>query len=78
MAGHGPVIQYTTLVDGMGSPPWVGDLAIDGDPIVGVGSDLGSVYREVDATDWIVTPGFVDIHTHYGANRRAEEEPFDE
>jgi len=67
MAVHDLVIRNGTLVDGTGSASRVGDLAIDGDQIVGVGSDLGSGHREIDAAGLIVTPGFVDIHTHYDA-----------
>jgi N-acyl-D-amino-acid deacylase len=59
------VIRNGTIVDGSGGEPFVADIAIDGERIVAVGSGLGEGAREIDATDRLVTPGFVDIHTHY-------------
>ena len=62
---HDLVIRGGTLVDGTGSPPRRGDVAIDGAVITAIGDDVGPGRRELDATGLIVTPGFVDIHTHY-------------
>ncbi|MCB9688350.1 MAG: amidohydrolase family protein [Alphaproteobacteria bacterium] len=62
---HDLVIRGGTLVDGTGRAPFVGDLAIDGDRIVAVGVVEGRGRREIDATGKLVTPGFVDMHTHY-------------
>ncbi|TNE87610.1 MAG: D-aminoacylase [Deltaproteobacteria bacterium] len=59
------VIRGGTVVDGTGSKPFLADVAIVGDRIVAVGSDLGPAEREIDATGQMVTPGFVDMHTHY-------------
>ena len=59
------IIRNGTLVDGTGGQPYVGDVAIKGDRIVQVGSVQGGAEREIDATGHIVTPGWVDIHTHY-------------
>ncbi len=59
------IIRGGTIVDGSGGAPFVGDVAIDGDRIVAVGQVSGSAQREIDATGQIVTPGWVDIHTHY-------------
>ncbi|WP_394761647.1 amidohydrolase family protein [Phenylobacterium sp.] len=59
------IIRGGTIVDGTGDEPFVGDVAIDGDRIVEVGKSLGPARREIDATGLIVTPGWVDIHTHY-------------
>ncbi len=67
MAQHDIVIRNGTVVDGTGDAPRSADVAIDGDRIAEVGSDLGSGHREIDAAGHIVTPGFVDIHTHYDA-----------
>ena len=74
MASNDLVIRNGTVVDGTGSPPQHADVAIRGDRIAAVGSDVGAGRREIDATDHIVTPGFVDIHTHYDA--QATWDPF--
>ncbi len=62
---HDLIIRGGTIVDGTGGEPYVGDVAIDGDKIVAVGKVTGAARREIDATGKIVTPGWVDIHTHY-------------
>ncbi len=62
---HDLVIRGGTVVDGTGTPPRVADVAIDGDRIAFVGGEIGEGRREVDATGHLVTPGWVDIHTHY-------------
>ncbi|MBB5705465.1 N-acyl-D-amino-acid deacylase family protein [Sphingopyxis panaciterrulae] len=62
---HDLVIRGGTVVDGSGGEPFVADVAVDGDRIVAVGADLGPAREEVDARGRIVTPGFVDVHTHY-------------
>lgn len=59
------IIRGGTIVDGTGGAPFLGDVAIDGDRIVEVGVVSGPARREIDATGMIVTPGWVDIHTHY-------------
>ena len=59
------IIRGGTIVDGTGGEPFVGDIAIDGDRIVEVGQVEGQGRREIDATGLTVTPGWVDIHTHY-------------
>lgn len=59
------VIRNGTLVDGTGSPPRQADVAIVGDRIVAVGDDIERGHREIDADGLLVTPGFVDLHTHY-------------
>ncbi len=62
---HDLVIRGGTLVDGTGAAPRRADVAIDGDRIVAVGDDVGEGRREIDAQGLLVTPGWVDIHTHY-------------
>jgi len=62
---HDLVIRNGKIVDGTGTPAFVGDIAIDGDLIASVGSEAGAGRREIDASGLLVTPGFVDIHTHY-------------
>lgn len=60
------VIRNGTVIDGSGAAAQVNDVAISGGSIVAVGKDLkGPSVREVDATGLLVTPGWVDIHTHY-------------
>lgn len=60
------VIRNGTLIDGSGAPARVCDVAISGQKIVAVGEGIeGRASREVDASGLLVTPGWVDIHTHY-------------
>lgn len=67
MAEHDLVIRGGTIVDGTGAKPYPGDVAIDGGMIVAVGKVEGRGEREINARGLLVTPGFVDIHTHYDA-----------
>ena len=62
---HDIVIRGGTIVDGTGRPKYTGDVAIDGDRIAQVGGKAGPGRREIDANGQIVTPGWVDVHTHY-------------
>ena len=62
---HDLVIRGGTIVDGTGKPSFTGDIAVDGGLITVVGSVNAQGREEVDATGKIVTPGFVDVHTHY-------------
>ncbi len=59
------VIRGGTVVDGTGAPAFNADVAINGQHIVAVGHVPGAGTQEIDARGKIVTPGFVDIHTHY-------------
>jgi len=59
------VIRNGTIVDGLGSEPYRGDVAVNDGHIAAVGSVTGTGVREIDATGMLVTPGFVDLHTHY-------------
>jgi N-acyl-D-aspartate/D-glutamate deacylase len=60
------LIRNGTIVDGLGGEPYVGDVAVKDGVIKVVGSVNGVVAdREIDATGLLVTPGFVDLHTHY-------------
>ena len=61
------VIRNATVVDGSGAPPRAADVAIAGDRIVAVGQVSGRGAEEIDARGKIVTPGFIDVHTHYDA-----------
>jgi len=59
------VIRDGTLADGSGRPTRRGDVAMAGNRIVAVGEVEGPARREIDAEGKLVTPGWVDIHTHY-------------
>lgn len=62
------IVHNGTIVDGTGRAAYVGDVAVADGVITAVGDDLrGTVAdaTEIDATDLLVTPGWVDIHTHY-------------
>ena len=59
------VIRNGTVVDGTGAPARRADVAIAGGRIVAVGDDIGKGRRELNADGLLVTPGFVDPHTHY-------------
>jgi N-acyl-D-amino-acid deacylase len=62
---HDLVIRGGTVVDGTGRPGFTGDIAIDGGLITAIGKVDAQGREEIDATGKVVTPGFVDIHTHY-------------
>ena len=62
---HDIVIRGGAVFDGTGAKPIDADVAISGGRIVEVGKVAGSGAEEIDARGQIVTPGFVDVHTHY-------------
>lgn len=62
---HDVVILGGKIVDGTGKPAFTGDIAIANGRIVAVGKDLGSAKRTVKADGLLVTPAWVDAHTHY-------------
>jgi N-acyl-D-aspartate/D-glutamate deacylase len=59
------VVRNGTVVDGTGGPLHEADVAVKGGRIAAVGKIAGSGAEEIDAKGRLVTPGFVDIHTHY-------------
>src|SRR6202165_3772538 len=59
------IIRGGTVVDGLGGQPYVGDVAVADGVIAAVGTVDGDAPREIDAKGLLVTPGFVDLHTHY-------------
>ena len=62
---HDLLIRNAKIVDGTGEPGFDGDVAVDAGRIVGVGRVGGSARREIEADGRLLTPGFVDIHTHF-------------
>jgi N-acyl-D-amino-acid deacylase len=64
---HDIVIRNGMVIDGTGAPGRVADVAIAGDRVVEVGPVSGAGRREINADGRIVTPGFVDIHSHLDA-----------
>ena len=62
---HDLVIRNGLVVDGTGAPARRADVAITGGIITAVGDDTGPAREELDADGQLVTPGFVDVHTHY-------------
>ena len=67
------VVRGGTVVDGTGAEPFVADVAIQDGKVVEVGSVSESGREEIDAAGKIVTPGFVDIHTHYDGQATWDE-----
>jgi len=65
MPEHDIVIRDGLIFDGSGGAPFEGDVAISAGRIAAVGKVEGRGAEEIDARGRIVTPGFVDIHTHY-------------
>ncbi len=72
-AQHDLVIRGGTVADGTGSALFEGDVAVKDGRIVEVGHVAGSGTEEVDAKGLLVTPGFIDIHTHYDGQATWDE-----
>lgn len=70
---HDLVIRGGSIADGSGAPAREGDIAIKGDTIVAVGKVSGRGREEIDARGKLVTPGFVDVHTHYDGQATWDE-----
>src|SRR5882762_5352801 len=62
---HDIVIRGGTVIDGTGKPAFTGDVAIAAGRIAAVGGKQGPARRDIDANGLLVTPGWVDVHTHY-------------
>ncbi len=65
MSDYDLIIRGGQIVDGTGTAPFTGDVAIKDGLIAAIGEVEGSAEREIDASGLAVTPGFVDMHTHY-------------
>jgi N-acyl-D-amino-acid deacylase len=61
------LIKNGTVVDGTGAPRFRADIAVAGDRIAEIGKVSEGAKKVIDASDLIVSPGFVDPHTHYDA-----------
>ena len=64
---HDLVIRGGVIVDGTGTEPFEGDIAIEGSKITAIGTVEQSGAEEIHADGNTVTPGFVDLHTHLDA-----------
>jgi N-acyl-D-aspartate/D-glutamate deacylase len=62
---HDIVIRGGSIIDGGGKPAFTGDVAIADGRIAAVGGKQGPAKRDIDADGLLVTPGWVDVHTHY-------------
>ncbi len=65
MADFDLIIRGGTVHDGQGGAPRVADIAVKDGLIAAIGTVVGSAPEELDARGLIVTPGFVDVHTHF-------------
>jgi N-acyl-D-aspartate/D-glutamate deacylase len=63
-ADYDLLIRHGKIVDGTGNPWFYGDVAIKGNRIVAVGVAPGAAKRVIEAQDLVVTPGFIDMHSH--------------
>ena len=59
------IIRNANIADGTGKPLFTASIGVKDGLIAAIGQDLGKAAREIDAAGHLVTPGFVDIHTHY-------------
>jgi len=59
------VIRDAMIVDGTGAPPRPGDVEVTDGVITAVGDVSGTAHRTIEADGLMVTPGFIDIHTHF-------------
>lgn len=68
------IIRGGTVVDGSGAAPRRADVAVQGDRIAAIGERLGDAREIIHAEGCVVTPGFVDIHTHYDGQATWDQE----
>lgn len=68
------IVRGGTVVDGSGNEAYSADIAVNGDRIIAIGESLGDAKEVIDARGCYVTPGFVDIHTHYDGQATWDQE----
>jgi N-acyl-D-aspartate/D-glutamate deacylase len=73
MKAYDLVVRDGLVVDGTGRAPFEADVGVSGGRVVAVGRVEGHGAQEIDARGRVVTPGFVDIHTHYDGQATWEE-----
>jgi N-acyl-D-amino-acid deacylase len=73
MSDYDLVLRGGTIIDGTGAPGFIGDVAVNGGRIVAVGNVPSMGREEIDATGKLVTPGFLDVHTHYDGQAMWDE-----
>src|SRR5581483_10813228 len=66
-AMHDLVIENAMIIDGLGGPARSGSLAVRAGRIAAIGDDLGEARERVDAAGRVLTPGIIDLHTHFDA-----------
>jgi N-acyl-D-aspartate/D-glutamate deacylase len=59
------VFRGASVVNGLGTPLRVTDVAINGGVIAAIGAELGAAKENIDAHGLVLAPGWVDVHTHY-------------
>lgn len=64
---HDLLIKQGLIVDGTGAPAFVGNVTVSDGQITGVGDVGGTAHRTIDANGLVISPGFIDPHTHYDA-----------
>jgi N-acyl-D-aspartate/D-glutamate deacylase len=67
------LIQNATVVDGTGNTPFKADVAVHAGKITAIGDSLGTAHSTLDAQGAWLTPGFIDIHTHYDGQATWDE-----
>jgi N-acyl-D-aspartate/D-glutamate deacylase len=64
MADFDPIVRNGSIHDGLGNPPFAADVAIKDGLIAAIGTISGRGHEKIEARGQLVTPGFVDIHSH--------------
>ena len=64
---HDFKIENATIVDGTGSKPFTGSLAVADGKIAAIGADVGPARETIDGSGLVLAPGIIDGHTHYDA-----------